>query len=287
LHVLTNIPCIWKQRWGSSFCTTAASLFFMSTMIMGLFNPTITVYAANNPPGSTSNTSCTREIFCDNFENQTGSTPSGIWQVSSPNCRGTGTVTVDRTMAHSGNTSIRVDGRGGYCNHVFIDQQRAFISVGTDLHVRFFVRHTTALPSNHVTFIAMKDTNDGGKDLRMGGQNGKLQWNRESDDATLPVQSPAGVALSVPLPTDQWECMEFDVNEAQGTMSTWLNGTMVQGLHLDNEPTKDVDSQWLNRSNWRPALADLRLGWESYAGGDDTLWFDDVAVASQQVGCAS
>jgi hypothetical protein len=132
----------------------------------------------------------------------------------------------------------------------------------------------------------MKDTNDGGKDLRMGGQNKALQWNRESDDATLPVQSPAGVALSMPLPVNQWECVEFDVNETKGTMSTWLNGIQVQGLHLDNVPTPDVDAQWLNRPNWRPALADLRLGWESYAGDDNTLWFDDVAIGSQQIGCA-
>ena len=99
------------------------------------------------------------------------------------------------------------------------------------------------------------------------------------------MQSPAGVALSVPLPTNQWECIEFEVNEARKTMSTWLNGREVQGLHLDNVPTQDVDSQWLNRSNWRPDLQDLRLGWESYGGGDDTLWFDDVAVGSQQIGC--
>ncbi|WP_420704772.1 hypothetical protein [Kutzneria chonburiensis] len=30
---------------------------------------------------------------------------------------------------------------------------------------------------------------------------------------------------------------------------------------------------------------DLRFGWESYAGGDDTLWFDDVAVATTRIGC--
>ena len=84
------------------------------------------------------------------------------------------------------------------------------------------------------------------------------------------MQSPASVALSVPLPTNQWECIEFEVNEARKTMSTWLNGREVQGLHLDNVPTQDVDSQWLNRSNWRPDLQDLRLGWESYGDGDDT-----------------
>ncbi|MEW1913107.1 hypothetical protein AB0442_32560 [Kitasatospora sp. NPDC085895] len=54
------------------------------------------------------------------------------------------------------------------------------------------VRHTTALPANHVTAVTPADARDGGKDLRIGGRNGALQWNRESDDATLPVQSRPG-----------------------------------------------------------------------------------------------
>jgi hypothetical protein len=236
---------------------------------------------------STPGTSCSGAIFCDDFENQTGTTPSGAWQVAFPNCQGTGTVTVDHTVAHSGSLSIRVDGYNGYCNHAFFTTQSAFTGVGSDLFVRFFVRHTTALPIGHVAFLTMKDANDGGNDLRFGGQNGALQWNRQSDDATLPDQSPAGVALSTPLPTNQWECLEFEVNEAQGTMRTWLNGTEVPGLHLDNVPTPNIDDQWLqSRPNWRPSLTDLSFGWESYWGGDDTLWFDDVAVGSQQISCA-
>lgn len=244
-----------------------------------------TATATSTPPAGGS---CAGTVFCDSFENQTGSTPSGAWQVSYPNCQGTGTVSVDRTVAHSGSASIRVDGHAGYCNHVFFGTPLSIAGLGSDLYVRYFVRHTTALPTGHVTDVAMRDANDGGNDLRMGGQNGALQWNRQSDDATLPAQSPVGVALSTPLPTNQWECVGFEVNEAQGTMRTWLNGTEVAGLHLDNVPTPDVDAQWLqNRPNWRPALTDLRFGWESYSDGDDTLWFDDVAIGVQQIGCAS
>ncbi len=250
--------------------------------------PTATT-TPNPTPVSTSTpvASCAGVAFCDSFENQIGTTPSGTWQVSYPSCQGTGTVTVDRTVAHSGTTSLRVDGHAGYCNHVFFGTQSAFTGIGPDVYVRFFIRHTTALPTGHVTFTAMRDANDGGNDLRMGGQNGALQWNRQSDDATLPVQSPAGVALSMPLSTNQWECVQFEVNQSKGNMRTWLNGTEVAGLHLDNTPTPDIDAQWLqNRPNWRPSLTDLRLGWESYSSGDDTLWFDDVAMNSQQISCA-
>ncbi len=49
--------------------------------------------------------------------------------------------------------------------------------------------------------------------------------------------------------------------------------------------TPDVDRQWLSRGSWHPNPTNLSLGWESYGGGTDTLWFDDVAVNSTRIGC--
>jgi hypothetical protein len=226
---------------------------------------------------------CGTAALCDGFENQTGPAPSGAWSVSFPDCQGAGAASVDTAVAHTGTRSVRVDGAAGYCNHVFVGTGTS--ALGSVWYARFYVRHTTALPAAHVTLLAMNDANDGDRDLRMGGQNGALQWNRESDDATLPEQSPVGVALSVPLPVDQWTCVEFAVDGTDGTMQTWVNGTDVAGLHADGVPTPNIDSQWLRRAGWRPSLTDLRLGWESYGEGSDTLWFDDVALGTSRIGC--
>lgn len=156
--------------------------------------------------------------------------------------------------------------------------------MGPVLHVRMWVRHTTALPAAHVTFVSMPDSSQGGRALRIGGQNGALQWNRESDDATLPAQSPVGVGLSRPLPTGSWQCLRFAVDTSAPELDTWLNDEQVPGLHADGVPTQDVDDQWLSRTT-PPRPTALRLGWESYGTGDDTLWFDDVVVGSSPVGC--
>src|SRR5258707_58098 len=143
----------------------------------GTATPTATTTATATPTATPSpGSSCAGAIFCDNFESQTGTVPSGSWQVSYPNCQGTGSASVDRTMAHSGSTSIRVDGHNGYCNHVFFGLPLSFAGLGSDLYVRYFLRHSTALPAGHVTSAVMRDTNDGGNDLRIGGQNGALQW---------------------------------------------------------------------------------------------------------------
>ncbi|WFE34639.1 cellulose-binding domain-containing protein [Micromonospora sp. WMMD975] len=227
---------------------------------------------------------CAGAVLCDGFENQTGSTPSGDWSVVNPDCSGAGTATIDTTTTHSGSRAVRINGAAGYCNHVFIRATKNLGSVGSVRYARIWVRHTTAQPTDHTTMLAMTDAADGNKDLRMGGQNGAMQWNRASDDATLPEQSPAGVAQSLPLPTNRWACLEFMVDGSAGQLRTWLDGSAVAGLTADGAPTHDIDGQWYNRT-WRPQLTDLKLGWESYGGGSDTLWYDDVAVGSSRIGC--
>jgi len=197
-----------------------------------------------------------------------------------PSCKGTSTATLDSTQAHGGKHSLKITGIGGYCNHIWFAPFSS-LSAGATLYVRMWIRHTTALPPDHIAFIAMHDNSDG-KDLRIGGQNKALQWNRESDDATLPEQSPTGVALSKPLPTNAWVCLEYMITSS-GTAQTWLDGVEVAGLHAGNK-VKDIDSQWLSKA-WSPKITDLRVGWESYGGGDDTLWYDDIATGASKIGC--
>jgi hypothetical protein len=236
-------------------------------------------------PSVTPSGPCNATVFCDSFEDQAGTLPSGRWSVSTQDCSGTGTASVDSTVAHTGSKSIRINGGAGYCNHVFIADTADMPAAGPNVFVRFWVMHSTPLPTGHVTFLAMTDAADGNTSLRLGGQNGALMWNRQSDDATLPDQSPAGVAQSTTLPVNTWECIEFEVDSTSGHISTWVNGTSVPGLTEDGVPTPNIDDQWLAQPNWRPHLTDLRLGWESYASETDTFWFDDVALSSGPIGC--
>jgi hypothetical protein len=233
---------------------------------------------------------CSALALCDDFEGAAvgGPPDPSRWTVGAPDTTGTGVLAVDDAQHHSGTRSVKVTGRGGYSNHIFFTNATAIGALGPVVWARFYVRLASALGDGHATFLAMKDGQDGGKHLRMGGQASILMWNRESDDATLPVLSPTGIAASEPLPTDRWLCLEFMLDATAPlptTMRTWVDGAEIAGLHLDGVPTPDVDEQWLRRMDWRPALTDFALGWESYAGQDLTLWFDDVALDTQRVGC--
>ncbi len=243
------------------------------------------------PPTTTQGDSgCTvaSAVFCDSFENQAGPTPSGRWSLSAANCSGTGTAAISTSTAHTGTQSLQINGTDGYCNHIFADDTADMPAASPTWFVRFWIKHTTALPTGHVTFLAMNDAAAGNTDLRLGGQNGALMWNRQSDDATLPDQSPTGVAQSVQLPVNVWTCVEFSVGGTDGQIHTWVNGTAVPGLTEDGVPTSNIDDQWIsgNGATWRPKLTDLKLGWESYGGGGaDGLWFDDVALSTSRIGC--
>jgi hypothetical protein len=226
-------------------------------------------------------------VFCDGFETQTSTTPGGRWSISTPDCGGTGVAAITAAQQHAGAKSLEIDGYGTYCNHVFADDATDMATASPSWYVRFWMKHTAPLPTNHTTFLAMNDSAHNNTDLRLGAQNGALVWNRESDDATLPAQSPAGVAQSIVVPTGVWACVEFSVDGSNGQIHTWYNGSLVPGLTEDGVPTQDIDNQWLGGSgaSWRPQLTDLKLGWENYSSGDDTLWFDDVVLSRSRIGC--
>jgi hypothetical protein len=198
---------------------------------------------------------------------------------------GTGKLAVASDQAHSGARSLRVDGGGGYCDHIFIANTAAITGLGDQVYGRFYLRLTDPLGQGHVTFLTLKDSNDGGKDLRMGGQSQILMYNRESDDATLPTLSPAGIAMSVAPAAGQWTCIEFLLDQAQGQITTWVDSAEVAGLRVDAEPTPDLDQQWFNKPGWKPKLEDIKFGWESYAGQTMVLHFDDLALAGSRIGC--
>lgn len=41
------------------------------------------------------------------------------WPIYAPDCNQGGKVSLDSSTAHSGKNSIRIDGAGGYCGHIF------------------------------------------------------------------------------------------------------------------------------------------------------------------------
>ena len=58
------------------------------------------------------------------------------WATYAPSCNQGGKVTLDSSTAHGGKNSMRVDGAGGFCGHIFFGTTK--IPSG-DVYVRAFV----------------------------------------------------------------------------------------------------------------------------------------------------
>ncbi|KAI1092540.1 hypothetical protein F5B19DRAFT_205163 [Rostrohypoxylon terebratum] len=204
------------------------------------------------------------------------------WPTYAPDCNQGGKVTLDTTGGHSGSNSIRVDGAGGFCGHIFFGTTKV---PSGDIYVRAWVKASKALTDSHVSFITMPDSAQGnGKHLRIGGQSKILMYNRESDDATLPDLSPQGIAASKALPTGSWQCFEYHVG-TDGTIETWLNDEAIEGLTAKAGVANSNAAQW-QRSSVKPKPTAIYFGWESYGGDTNTFWYDDIAVSDAKIGCA-
>jgi hypothetical protein len=245
--------------------------------------------------------------LCDDFESTAaGAGPDASrWVLMAPNCSdNTGTAVVDTMQFRSGGKSMRIASGANYCGHAFIASSRV-ASMGNVIYGRYYMRLAQPLGDAHITFVSMCDSTDatarGGDcsvstsngaqlqtrsmELRMGGQSGIVMWNRQLDDATMPSLSPAGIAMSTQLTPEAWHCIEFGIDQAAGTLQTWIDGVPLAGLQLDGTATQDVDAAWLRNGNWRPALKDFKLGWENYGGAGVTLWYDDIVLHTSRIGC--
>jgi len=235
-------------------------------------------------PGDGPGGACQGAAVCEDFESTAaGNVPGAPWTISTPNCMGAGTLAVDGAQAHRGAHSLKVAGKGTYCDHVFLSNAAPATITGT-LYARFYVWFDSALGANHTTFLAFADATDG-KDLRMGGQQSIFMFNRELDDATLPALSPSGIAQSLSPAANTWYCIQLAIDGVGRTLRASIDGVARAGLLLDTTPTPDVDQQWLNGPAWTPRLQNIRFGWEAYAGTVMNVWFDDIAVGTAPIDC--
>ena len=96
------------------------------------------------------------------------------------------------------------------------------------------------------------------------------------------LTSVSGVTTSLPLSTTAWQCFESHVM-ADGTIETWLDGKVIPGLTIKPGVTNAHASIW--GKSYKPAITGVYFGWESYGGDANTMWFDDIAIASTRPGC--
>ena len=214
-------------------------------------------------------------LFCDTFEAATGTQPSAPWSTS---INGSGTVTVDgSTPAHSGTKSIHIsDGDADYDTLLMLHDASLLPAPSGRFYVRTFIRLGAAMSAGHNSFI-LSDvfaSQGQGNNVRLGEDDKMLMYTVMGDahgalsnanyysDGMMP-----GLAFT-PL---TWTCLEILIDSKKPEFDVWVGGAEVADLHHTDWALDDDDT--------------LRFGFEKYAGPAMDVWFDDIAIGTQPIGC--
>ena len=206
-------------------------------------------------------------IFCDSFEAATaGSTPSAApW---STQIIGAGTVTIDGTQSTpGGQRSVHMSGGSNDYDTLLVLRSASILPTsGGRFYVRFFARFNRALATGHNTFLlADVFARQGqGNNFRFGEDGGFLEYTTLGD-------SNAGHATGVPIAPATWTCIEILLDHVKPEIDVWINGAEIADMHHTNYPLDNYDN--------------LRFGFEKYAGPALEVWYDDIAVGTERIGC--
>ena len=122
---------------------------------------------------------------------------------------------------------------------------------------------------------AMQDT-----EVRYGGHYDILEANYYGNDDEV-ISDPKGYCSptctnGVAVPVRRWACVEFFFGKDETRF--WLDGSEIETLHA---------TTWRNQAPpWSPAYDRVRLGFHDFQGAPVDVWYDDVALDEERIGCA-
>jgi hypothetical protein len=221
--------------------------------------------------GGGGNPSCATRpglIFCDDFEAATpGSTPSATpWSTSM--VASSGTVTIDGAMSTpGGQRSVHISDSATDYDTLLVLHAASILPTSTGrFYVRFFARFGSALSTGHNTFVlADIFTKQGqGNNFRFGEDSGYLEYTTLGD-------SNAGHATGLTIAPNSWTCLEILLDHTKPEVDVWIDGAEIADMHHTNYPLDNYDN--------------VRFGYEKYAGPAMEIWYDDIAIGTQQIGC--
>ena len=212
-------------------------------------------------------------LFCDDFESKV----VGTFATAAPWVLQGGSVTIDGTTpAHSGSKSVHVHAGDNDYDTLFVLHDATILPAPNGrFFLRTYMRLSRAMAGGHNAYIiadpyAMQGT---GNNLRIGEMNAMLMYTIMGDGhGALSNQNyyndgKPGVAFT----PSTWVCLEVLIDHGRPEIDVWVDGTEVPDLHHTDWALDSYDS--------------VRFGFEKYAGPGIDIWYDDIAIGTQRIGC--
>jgi hypothetical protein len=237
------------------------------------------------------------DIACDDFE--AGSIDPAKWRTVAATMGGAEPA-LDSSKGHESTSSVRFEMANGVGR--FLTSVTPFPSAG-QLYVRAYVSFASATKdmTGHGAFIIGSTGDSNTNELRFGASrdgcsapNFLLDLNHIPTDTTIcssgqitggnPADAidPDGVTLEA----NTWYCVETFWDDAVGEFRLWIDDTEVETLHATANAWCPIGKTCSAPPNpWPIDFNLVKFGVQNYNGSSGTVWYDDVAFATQRIGC--
>ncbi|XXU49012.1 hypothetical protein WME75_13140 [Sorangium sp. So ce1014] len=144
---------------------------------------------------------------------------------------------------------------------------------GPTFWVRLYVRSSVDIgqSGHNAYFQAMTGDGDpnAGDNVEIAEQFCQILLNLH-DELVLSEGATAMCGSGTKLPKDTWHCMEAYFDGPQGNVQVYANGDKI-----------------IDKAGWKKHdFKTFSFGYLGFHGPSRSMWYDDVAVASERIGCA-
>lgn len=263
---------------------------------------------ATSTTGATTGPSPASIIIQDNFDSAVAGMPPNptLWEAYPQGQESLGPV-VDSARAKSGSNAARVmstsSGLGSFLVPAGGGLGGMAVS-GNAFYVRVHMnwQKATSEISGHSAFIVGAASRDNsGTEARLGlsskgpGNVPRVDLNLQSpsDGAGGEVTrysngftdggNPADfMDLGFQFAADTWYCVEayFDGTPSASEFRLWVDGAEVEKMHVT-----DFSANNSGRTSWGPSYQYIKIGAQDYDANLGQIWYDDVVVATEPIGC--
>jgi hypothetical protein len=199
-------------------------------------------------------------VLCDSFEN---GIDAGTWTEQ-------GTPVLDNSRAHSGSYSVLFD-----ADNTLLRTTVPFPDLAENLWGRAFV-YMDQLPPGSTSTEEGPNASFAWAAGNMGDTRVGFRHTRYSGGYNYPGYDFTNTDSQI-WPQDQWVCVEwhYQSNGDAGTQDYWMNGVELTDMHFDAHPMPPFTYFWIGQY----------LFGEADGGVPFTMWMDDVALDTAQIGC--
>jgi hypothetical protein len=211
---------------------------------------------------------------------------------------------VDTARFHSAPNAVRVtstsSGKGS-----FLVPLAGFPVAGNSFYVRVFInweKATTSIMGHSGFLVGSAARENNGTELRLGisskGPNnvprldlnlqspadGGGETTRYSNGFTDGGNPGAFPGTGFQFAANTWYCLEafFGGTSGASEFRVWVDNTELPDMHVTDFRGNTTGTP---RINWAPTYRFLKIGAQDYDANLGRIWYDDVIVATQKVGC--